>query len=210
MKKLSLCVGLFTVFFLVVGAYTAQAQDLSGLNGAWLKLNVKPQKGLEFTGFDSTAAPEKMKARAGALYVCVDVDEAAPNPAYLRFFEKDGTAIGNGTLYWDAGTNLEFLGYIEANLAIDVTYVPGVDGFPAIDSLTDTSIYGYVSVAGKSVEKIKIKSVSGEGYIQDPDATATTGTYAGFGYTLNGGSMNDKKTPMISPACGSMVFPPAI
>jgi len=209
MKKVSLfCIGVVVGLFLTVGVYTAQAQDLSSFNGAWLKLTVKPQKGLEFTGYDSTSAPRKMQARGGSGYVCVDIDEAAPQTGYLRFFEKDGTPMGDGILHWDAGTNLEFLGYLEASLADEVDYVPGIDGFPAEDSLTDTYLQGYVNVAGKAADKIKIKSVSGEGWIQSPDATETTGTYAGFGYTLNGRVAIGKKIPQITPACGEMVFPP--
>jgi len=209
MKKVSLfCIGIVIGLFLTVGVYTAQAQDLSAFNGTWLKLTVKPQNGLEFTGYDSTSAPGKMQARGGIVYVCVDVDEAESSKGYLRFFEKDGTPMGEGILHWDAGTNLEFLGYLEASLADDVAYVPGIDGFPAEGSLTDTYLQGYVNVSGKAADKIKIKSVSGEGWIQSPDATETTGTYAGFGYKLNGGIAKGKKIPSITPACGSMVFPP--
>ena len=207
MKKVSLCIGIVIAFFLVICSYTAQAQDLSAFNGAWLKMTVKPQKGLEFTGLDSTTAPEKMKAGAGNFYACVDVDEAAPTPVYLRLFNKEGTAVGYGYLYWDAGTNLQFMGYLEAYISDEVQYVAGEDGFPGVGSLTDVYLYGFVNVAGKAVDKIKIKSISGEGYIQSPDATATTGTYAGFGYTLNGGYTESRKLPTITPACGEMVFP---
>ncbi|MFZ2800222.1 MAG: hypothetical protein WAZ30_08360, partial [Syntrophorhabdus sp.] len=65
---------------------------------------------------------------------------------------------------------------------------------------------GYVNVAGKTADKIKITSISGEGWIESPDATETTGTYAGFGYTLKGSIIKGKKTPMILPSCGAMVF----
>lgn len=207
MKKVSLCIGIFLALFLVFSGYTAQAQNLSAFDGTWLKLTIKPQKGLEFTGLDSTSAPRKMQARADTWYACADIDVAFPNVAYLRFFDREGTAIGSGSLYWDAGTNLEFMGYLEAAIATDVTYIPGIDGFPTVDSLTDTAVYGYVNVAGKSIDKIKIKSISGEGYIQAPDATETTGMYAGFGYTLSGGFTKDKKIPTITPACGAIVFP---
>ena len=210
MKKVSICFGVAVVLFLLIGSYTAQAQDLSAFDGTWLKLTVKPQKGLEFTGLDSTSAPEKMTASAGNFYACVDVDEASPTPVYLRFFDKEGAAVGYGYLYWDAGTNLQFMGYFEAYISDEVQYVAGEDGFPGVGSLTDVYLYGFVNVAGKAVDKIKIKSISGEGYIQSPDATATTGTYAGFGYTLNGGFAKGKKIPTgITPACGEMVFPPA-
>lgn len=191
----------------MVGTYTAQAQTFTGFDGTWLKLTIKPQRGLEFTGYDSTSAPAKMRASALNAYACIDVDENAPNPAYLRFYNRSGTAVGNGVLYWDAGTNLEFLGYLEASLATNVAYVPGDDGFPTDSTLTDTYVYGYVSVKGKTVDKIKIQSVSGEGYIQSPGATATQGTYAGFGYVLNGGSTKDKNIPTITPACGAIIFP---
>lgn len=205
MKKVSMCIGVFMAFFLVIGVYTAQAQDLTGFDGTWLKMTVKYQKGLAFTGYDSTAAPAKLKAGALNLYACVDVDAAEPTVPYLRIFDKNGTAIGSGALYWDAGTNLDFLGYLEASIATNVTYVPGDGGFPGTG--TDTYLYGYVSVKGNSVDKIKVQSVSGEGYIQADDVTETTGLYTGFGYILNGGSTKDRRIPLISPACGAMVFP---
>jgi len=63
-----------------------------------------------------------------------------------------------------------------------------------------------VSVKGKSVDKVKIHSISGAGYIQAPDATETTGRYARFGYILNGGFTKGEKMPQISPACGDMEF----
>lgn len=211
MKKISLCISVFVILFLAVGVYTAQAQaDLSAFDGTWLKLTVKPQKGLEFTGYDSTAAPDKMKAGAEQIYACMDVDSTNPEggleQAYLRLFDKQGTAIGYGTLSWDAGTNLEFMGYLRAFIATDVTYVPNPDtGFP-VELSWDTYLYGYVSVTGQSADKIKIKSISGEGYIQASDVTETTGRYAGFGYILNGGFTKDKKIPQITPACGELVW----
>jgi len=206
MKKVSILIGIAVALFFVMGSYNVQAQNLSALDGTWLKMTVKPQKGLEFTGYDSTSLPRKMKTRGGSLYVCVDVDVNAPYAAYLRFFEKDGTPMGDGLLHWDAGTNLQFLGYLEASLGVDVGYLAGEDGFPAEGSLTDTYLKGYVNVAGKTADKIKITSISGEGWIQSPDATETTGTYAGFGYTLKGSITKGKKTPMILPSCGAMVF----
>lgn len=216
MKKGLCCIGFFMFLFLAVGLYTAQAQDLGNFDGKWLSMTVKPQKGLEFTGYDSTATPRKMNAGAGKIYACMDVDAAAPNTAYLRFFEKGGTEIGCGALYWDAGTNLEFLGYFEAYIATGegVTYEPPANGICVVDPVTftvpgtDTNLYGYVNAKGKAVDKLKIKSVSGEGYIQSPDATATTGTYAGFGYTLNGKSEKDtnRNLPAPIPACGEIVF----
>ena len=208
MKKVSILIGIVVALFFVMGSYNVQAQNLNALNGTWLKMTIKPQKGLEFTGYDSTSLPRKMKTRGGSLYVCVDVDVNAQYAAYLRFFEKDGTPMGDGLLEWDAGTDLQFLGYIRASLAGDVHYVPGDDGFPAMGSQTDTYLQGYVKVAGKTADKIKITSISGEGWIQSPGATETTGTYAGFGYTLKGSITKGKKIPMIlPPACGAMVFP---
>ncbi len=52
--------------------------------------------------------PERCKPVEG-VYVCVDIDEAAPQTGYLGFFEKDGTPMGDGILHWDAGTNLNSL-----------------------------------------------------------------------------------------------------
>jgi hypothetical protein len=209
MKKVSFCIGVFMVLFLAFGVYAAPAQqgDLRDFNGTWLKLTIKPQKGLEFTtGYNSTDAPAKMKASAGNIYACMDVDDQgiANGQAYLRLFDKEGTTIGYGWINWDAGTNLEFLGYLYAYIASDTTYTAGVEGSPG--SVLDTWLYGYVSVKGKEVDKIKIQSVSGEGYTYAPDSTETTGNYAGFGYILNGGFTKDNKIPEITPACGAIDF----
>jgi hypothetical protein len=98
------------------------------------------------------------------------------------------------------------MGYLRAFIATDVTYVPDqTTGFPAEPSW-DTYLSGFVNVTGKSADKIKIKSISGEGYIEAPDITETTGRYAGFGYILNGGFTKDNKLPEITPACGDMVW----
>lgn len=208
MKKVLLCIGVVLVLFLVFGAHAAPPQgDLRDFNGTWLKLTVKPQKGLEFTGYDSMNAPQKMTAGARKIYACMDVYGGySPNPqAYLRFFDKDGTPIGHGYLRWNAGTNLEFLGYLGAYIATDVTYIPGANGFPLEESLTDTELSGHVNVKGNAVDKIKIKSISGEGIILAPDATEATGRFAGFGYILNGGFTRDKNVPQVNPACGEIV-----
>jgi hypothetical protein len=209
MKKVSFCIGVFMVLFLAFGVYAAPPQgDLRDFDGTWLKLTVKPQKGLEFTGYNSTDAPAKMKAGALNIYACMDVNDpgVANGEAFLRLFKQDGTAIGYGTLKWDAGTNLEFLGYLDAFIATNVTYTSDIYGYPSGGDVTDIELYGYVSVKGKAVDKIKIQSVSGEGYIQAPDATDTTGAYAGFGYILNGGFTKDRKVPQIIPACGDLSF----
>lgn len=208
MKKFLLCIGAFLVLFLVIGVYTAQAQgDLRDFDGTWLKLTVNFKKGLEFAGYHSTDAPQKMKSSAYNIYACMDSDGVQVNDtAYLRYFDKDGTAIGWGTLSWAAGTNLDFLGYLSFYIATNLIYIPGPDGFPADASITDTSLYGAVSVKGKAVDKIKIQSISGIGDIQAPGAVVTTVTYAGFGYIVNGGFTKDKKIPTITPACGDLFF----
>jgi len=208
MKKVSLCIGVVLILILAFGAHAAPPQgDLRDFNGTWLKLTVKPQKGLEFTGYYSMNAPQKMTAGARKIYACMDVYGGySPNPqAYLRFFDKDETPIGHGYLRWNAGTNLEFLGYLGAYIATDVTYIPGANGFPLEESLTDTELSGHVNVKGNAVDKIKIKSISGEGIILAPDATEATGRFAGFGYILNGGFTRDKNVPQVNPACGEIV-----
>jgi len=209
MKIFSIFIGIFMILFFVTGIHSAQAQgDLRGFDGKWLKLIVKPQKGLEFASFDSTTAPQKMKVSAYKIYACMDVEDSntANESAFLRFFGQDGKPIGYGWLTWETGTNLDFLGYLDATIATNVTYTPGADGFPSMYSVTDSNLYGYVSVNGSSIEKIKIQSVSGEGYIEAPDTTETIGTYAVFGYTLKGGFTKDKKIPTPTPACGAIVF----
>lgn len=207
MKKVSFCIAVVLVLVFTAGAHAKPATgDLSAFDGTWLKLTFKFQRGLEFFGYDSINAPQKMQAGARTVYACMDFNPLQPEAAYLRFFDRDGTPIGFGSLAWDAGTDLEFLGYLEANLATDVTYEADQYGFPVGSYVYDTRLSGFVSVRGGAVDKTKIQSISGEGYIQAPDATMTTGRYAGFGYILNGGFTKGEKMPQISPACGEMEF----
>jgi hypothetical protein len=213
MKNVLLCIGAVTVLFLVIGVYTAQAQgDLRGFDGRWLQITIQEQKGLSFTmGQDSTETPGKWANRKHQLYACVDVRDkgVANEKANLRFYDSDGRAKGYGSIYWDAGTNLEFLGTISGRLAIDVTYVPGPNGLPTQESLYDLVADAYSSVKGKDIERIVIQSLGGWGWTEIPTTTETTGIYAGFGINLTGKILTGNRIPKftITPACGEIVFP---
>ena len=213
MKKTTLCIVAFLVLFLMFGVCNAQAQaDLRAFDGKWLQMTIQEQKGLSFiNGHDSTDTPGSWANRKHQLYACIDVqDSGVPNErANLRFYDKDGKAMGWGVMSWDAGTDLNFLGSIGCDIATDVTYVPGPDGLPAPDSLHDLRVNTYVSVKGTDIERIKIQALGGMGWTEIPTTTETTGNYAGFGIKLSGKSITGKKIPTftITPACGEIVFP---
>jgi hypothetical protein len=202
MKKVSLYTGAFLVLFLMIGVYTAQAGDLRAWDGTWLKMTIKAQKGVEFTGYDSTAAPKKMNAGAEKYYVCMNVDQAVEDNALalLTFFDKDGVASGYGFITWDAGTDLDFVGFMSTNTATDVSYIA------ADYSPYDTSTYGPISVKAKDVEHAKFQSMGGtSGRLQASTVTETTGDYAVFGVNINGTIAKGSNIP--SASCGWETLP---
>ncbi len=82
---------------------------------------------------------------------------------------------------------------------MDVVYVSNPDnGFPTEKSW-DTYLSGFVNVTGKSADKIKIKSISGEGYIEAPDVTETTGRRYAALVIYSTVVIQKKKIPQIIP-----------
>ena len=69
MKKISLCIGFFMVFLLLVSVYTARA-DVTGMNGTWLKFTGKI-KGMEFSGGPGSTEDGKNDKGSVKLYGCV-------------------------------------------------------------------------------------------------------------------------------------------
>lgn len=206
MKKISLCIGVFMVLFLTVCVYAAPAPrgDLRQLDGTWVQMTIKNQKGVEFIGYDSTAAPENMNAGAEKIYVCMNVEQTAEANefAFLTFFDKKGAAFGYGYLYWDAGTDLDFLGWMGTYTANDVTYV-AADYGP-----TDTYTYGPIRVKGRAIDQAKFQSMGGTyGYLQASAVTETTGDYAVFGVNINGTIAKGKNIPSADCGWATLVQP---
>jgi len=129
MKKLSLCIGVFAVLFLMIAVYTAQAQgDLTAYNGLWLK-DVSKYRNVVWGGLaGSVTAPVKGNNVTNTTYTCMSVDPATPGTIKLRTYDKDGTYWGiSGFLWWHSGTDREFLADIELvsddNLEYNYAYI---------------------------------------------------------------------------------------
>jgi hypothetical protein len=120
MKKLSLCIGVFLVLFLVVGSYTVQAQPYTALeqmNGKWLKMNGSV-KGYDFgVAYDPAATGDAYSVKFNQ-YACVSYDPAGTN-ATMAIYDKQGNSIGNGYLSWVSGTDDAWLAAVEIYLVAD-------------------------------------------------------------------------------------------
>ncbi len=142
MKKLSLCIGVFLVLFLMINVYTVKAQaDLTAYNGQWLK-DVSKYSNMVWGGLPgSETIPVKGRNETYTTYTCMSVDPATPDTINLRTYDKYGNYLNiSGSLWWHSGTNTEFLASMELisddNLEYNFAYVTvlhtkftGVPGF---------------------------------------------------------------------------------
>ena len=142
MKKVSLFTGVFMVLFLAIGAYTAHAQDLSGLNGQWLNGILKAKKGWVTSRSGATAVPEKMQNVTEKFYACV---RAGGGSVTLFMFDKEGTPIVDfrGGIGLIAGTNDAFVGELMLDKAEKRNY-----GFVYVKDGKFQSINGYGYYSG--------------------------------------------------------------
>jgi hypothetical protein len=146
MKKLSLCIGVFAVLFLMMDLYTAQAQgNLTEYNGLWLK-DVSKYRNMVWGGLaGSETIPVKGRNETYTTYTCMSVDPATPGTINLRTYGKDGTDLKiSGFLWWHSGTDREFLADMELvsddNLEYNTAYVTvSYDRFTAVPG------FGYYS-----------------------------------------------------------------
>jgi len=129
MKKLSLCIGVFLVLFLMMSVYTAQAQgDLTAYNGYWLK-DVSKYLNMVYAGIPgSETVPQKGSNETYTTYTCMSVDPATPGTINLSTYDKDGNYLGiSGFIWWHSGTNTEFLADMELvsddNLEYNTAYI---------------------------------------------------------------------------------------
>lgn len=204
MKKILLCIGAFLVLCLMFGVYAVQAGDLRAWDGTWLQITIKAQKGVKFTGYDSTAAPDKLNAGAEKYYACMNVDQTVEDNALvlLTLFDKEGVASGYGFITWDAGTDLDFVGLMMTYTAKDVAYI-AADYGPY-----DTSTYGPIRVKAKDVEHAKFQSMGGtSGRLQSSTVTETDGDYAVFGVNINGTVAKGSNIPSIDCAWSTLLLP---
>jgi hypothetical protein len=130
MKKTSLCIGAFLVLFLVIGVYTAQAQQdppypaLTQMNGKWLQMSGSI-KGYDFGEWKSTTAiPDKFSYTFSQQYACVSYEYDSPViNATLIVYDKEGTQIGVGNVYWESGTDDYWMPMFELSLDSGGNYV---------------------------------------------------------------------------------------
>ena len=146
MKKLSLCIGVFVVLFLMMDLYMAQAQvDLTAYDGLWLKNSTK-LRNMIYAGADgSTTIPERGPNEAYREYTCMSVDDANPGIINLSVYNRYGEYMLYGYLSWLSGTNEDFLGsvvfYTDNNYEYDFAYVTVEYGY----YFTAVPGYGYYS-----------------------------------------------------------------
>lgn len=150
------------VFFLVIGAYTVQAQPypaLTQLNGKWLKLSGSIT-GWTVTAHYADVDPEKYSASLNNMYACVYYDPESVR-ADLTVRDKNGTQIGTGVLYYDGGTVNQWLGYIDVFVDSKGNYA--ANGY-------DTSVYAPILAKIKDgAEKGSINGFGTNGYIENDD-----------------------------------------
>ena len=115
MKKLSLCIGVFLVLFLMINVYTVQAQGvLTAYNGFWLKDTTKFRNVIWGGIAGSETVPEKGGNETYKTYTCMSVDPGTPDTINLSTYNKDGDYLKvSGSLTWHSGTNSEFLDTLE-------------------------------------------------------------------------------------------------
>jgi len=183
MKKVTLYIGIFIVFFLVVGAYMAQAQ-VTELNGTWLKFTGS-LKGMEFTGGPGSEEAGKNDNDSIKLYGCV-VDSPAffDNQFFVQVYEKqkNATRAGAAVFQKSAGTEDKFAGWFSMKL---------MDGYvPADPNVYSTSASAPGEMTIKK-EKINFKGFGGQ-------AEKVGGGYTGYalyGVKLNAKTVTAKSLP---------------
>jgi len=165
MKKVTLYIGIFIVFFLVVGAYMAQAQ-VTELNGTWLKFTGS-LKGMEFTGGPGSEEVGGNDNEPIRLYGCVvDSPYFFDDQFFVQLYEKNRTVkrAGAAVFQKSAGTANQFAGWFNMNLMDE--YIPAT---PDLYS-TSISAPGKVTIKG---DKIDFKGFGGQ-------VEKVGGGYAGY------------------------------
>jgi hypothetical protein len=183
MKKTTMGIGVFMVLFLVVAAYTAQAQ-VTDLNGTWLKFT-GTMKGKVFADGPGSAEEGKNDDGSIKLYGCVvDSPVFFDNQFFVQVYEKQKTAIRAGAAVFQksAGTEDKFAGWFSMKL---------MEGYiPADPSVYSTS----ASAPGKMTikkDKIDFKGFGGQ-------AEKVGGNYTGYalyGVKLNAKTVTAKNLP---------------
>jgi hypothetical protein len=160
MKKGSLCIGAVLVLFLIIGIYTAQAQNyaaMNALNGKWLKMSGSA-KGVTYTEEFVDAAPVgNFTFNFKDQFACIAYN-SANTYADLYVYDKAGKEIGYAYLYYYGGTAGQWSGELNYYLTVGTYDDYATDG-------TNLSAYSGVSAKIKDgASKGSIKGVGGYGY----------------------------------------------
>jgi hypothetical protein len=166
MKKVSMCMGFFMVFFLIICVYTARA-DVTGLNGTWLKFSGK-LKGVEFSGGPGSTESGRNDNDSYKLYGCVVDGPYYDNQFFIQLYEKEKPAIraGDAVFQKSAGTVDKFAGWLNMKLMED--YNP----LNPNEYTTSASAPGEMTINN---DKIKFKAFGGQAEKQP------AGAYTGYG-----------------------------
>lgn len=173
MKKATLYIGVFIVFFLAVGVYMAQADVTGGMNGTWLKFT-SSFKGMEFAdGPESTVAGVNDNDSI-KLYGCLVDGPFYDKKFFIQVYEKTKTTTPAGAAVFQksAGTEDKFAGWFSMNLMED--YNPAT---PAIYT-TSVSVPGEMTIKRGRTDQISFKGFGGQA--EKEPAGAYTG-YASYG-----------------------------
>jgi hypothetical protein len=177
MKKVSLYIGIFIVFFLAVGVYMAQAVVADGLNGTWLKLTGSI-KGLEFAGGPGSEEVGKNDNDSLKLYGCILDGPFYDNQFFVQLYEKASDAIpaGVGVFEKKAGTADKFAGWFTMNLMVG--YVPA----NPYEYTTSLSVPGEMTIKRNNlgnIDKVKFKGFYGQAE-KKPEKEVNPTIYTGY------------------------------
>lgn len=175
MKKITMCLSFFVVFFLAVGIYMVNAEVANGLNGTWLKFTGS-LKGMEFAGGPEADEVGQNSNDAIKLYGCAVDGPFYDNQFFLQLYEKAGTVnpFGGAIFEKAAGTEDRFAGWFTMNLMKD--YNPATP-----NKYTDTiSVPGAMTIKRNSLGNINKINFKGFGGQAKKEPTVPPGTYTAY------------------------------
>jgi hypothetical protein len=119
MKKGFLCLSSLLVLFLVMGVYTAQAQDyaaLTQLNGKWLKISGSLKGWTVPTTLVQNELDQVNATFLNNTYACVSYNPSDNDEAHLTIMDANGIQVGAGSIYFSGGTVDQWLAYLQLSL----------------------------------------------------------------------------------------------
>jgi hypothetical protein len=175
MKKITMCISFFVVFFLAVSVYMVHAEVANGLNGTWLKFT-GTLKGMEFAGGPGSDEVGQNDNDSVKLYGCAVDGPFYDNQFFLQLYEKAETAnpAGRAVFEKSAGIDDKFAGWFTMNL---------MEGYePATPNVyTDTiSVPGEMTIKRNSLGNINKINFKGFGGQAKKEPTVPSGTYTAY------------------------------